>query len=264
MRLRTFPPQVEHLAQLWRHQVLTTSSWAQVGDPVPGAESEPFFVRSTDGFAGLAKPGTSEPPVRHHPRAAHEKIAADLAYELGLPVPPVILWQRGRQSMSISGLAFPRALPWGAIPPSLRGQLLPRLSAVASAMATFDSWLANMDRQNDGNLLLSEDDSVTPPILRVAYLDFANSMAYRWAQKERWKLDDAVACYPDSVPLDGTSLRAAIQEIEKFPHTTIEEIVTRIPEEFLSVPHRTTILEGLLHRQPRVRGMMANVYPGIT
>ena len=166
--------------------------------------------------------------------------------------------------MSISGLAFPRALPWGAIPPSLRGRLLPRLSAVASAMAAFDSWLANTDRQNDGNLLLSDDDSVTPPVLRVAYLDFANSMTYRWAQKERWKLDDAVACYPDNVPTDGTTLRAAVQEIEQLPSTTIEEIVTRIPEEFLSVAHRTTILEGLLHRQSRVRGMMANVYPSLT
>ncbi|WP_224244400.1 hypothetical protein [Hyalangium gracile] len=263
MRLRTFPPQVEQLAQLWRAQVLTTSSWVQVGEPIPGAESEPFFVRSTDGFSGLAKPGTSQPPVHRHPRAAHEKIAADLAYELGLPVPPVILWRSGRPGMSISALAFPRALPWGAIPPSMGGQLLPRLAPVASAMAAFDSWLANTDRQNDGNLLLSEDDTVTPPVLRVAYLDFANSMTYRWAQNQRWQLDDAVACYPDRIPVDETSLRATLQEIEQFPRTTIEEIVTRIPEDFLSVAHRTTILDGLLHRQSRVRGMMATVYPGI-
>ncbi|WNG54452.1 hypothetical protein F0U59_06385 [Archangium gephyra] len=269
MNLRTFPPQVEQLARQWRGEVLTSSTWTQVGDVIEHFESEPFFVRSSEGAAGLAKPGTVEPPVHQLPRAAHEKIASDLAFDLGLPVPPVLLWSRSgagpkqQRYASISTLAFPRANPW-AMAAGLSSRLLPRLAAVASAMAVFDSWVANTDRQNDGNLLVSEDDSVSPPVLRVAYLDFANSLAYRWGKGERWwKLEEGVACYPDGVPLDVQSMGLAIGEIERFPPATLREIVNRIPGSFLSEQHRTAIREGLSYRQSRIRGIMTSMYPGI-
>jgi len=244
--------------------------WTQVGEVIASSESEPFFVRSPMGDTGLAKPGISEPPVHRLPRAAHEKIAADLAFDLGLPVPPVVLWERPiaeprqQRHASISAGAFPRASVWAAVAPLLVPRLLPELSAVASAMAVFDTWVANTDRQNDGNLLVSRDDSVTPPVLRVAYLDFANSLTYRWGKGERWwKWEEAVACYPDGVPPDVVVMGEAIGEIERFPSATLSEIVTRIPGSFLSKLHRSVILEGLVYRQSTIRRMMTSVYPGI-
>jgi hypothetical protein len=270
MNLRTFPPSVEQLARQWRGEVLTASAWTQVGERIAGSESEPFFVRSSEGRVGLAKPGTAEPPVHRFPRAAHEKIAADLAYDLGLPVPPAILWERPvseakqQRYASISAIAFPRANVWASIPSHVAGRILPLLTSQASAMAVFDTWIANTDRQNDGNLLVREDVSVSPPVLRSAYLDFAHSMACRWEKGERWwKLEDAVACYPDGVPLDSVVMGAFIRKIEGFPEATLRGIVNRIPAGFLSKPHQAVILEGLSFRQSMIRRTMARVYPGI-
>jgi len=153
---------------------------------------------------------------------------------------------------------------WAAIPPMLAVRLLPRLSEVASAMAVFDTWVANTDRQNDGNMLLSEDDSIRPPVLRVAYIDFANSLAYRWNRGERyWKVEEPVACYPDNVPPDLAVMMGAIQAVERFPAGMLQEIVNRIPKGFVSESHRSVILEGLLYRQSTIRRMMASVYSGI-
>lgn len=102
------------------------------------------------------------------------------------------------------------------------------------------------------------------PVLRVAYLDFANSLAYRRGKGERWwKWEEGVACYPDGVPLDVRSMGQAIREIERFPPATLHEIVNRIPGNFLSEQHRNAIREGLSYRQSTIRSIMASMYPGI-
>src|SRR5206468_12857702 len=134
-------------------------------------------------------PGRNMPPVAQHPRAAHEKIAADLAYDLGLPLPPVVLWEyvhagpQEERYMAISAEAFPNAHMWRQVltlPPLLQ-RVHPQLKWVCSAMAPFDTWVDNTDRHNDGNLLLTEDVSVQPALLRVAFIDYANSLSMTWA-----------------------------------------------------------------------------------
>ena len=84
------------------------------GPRVSETESKPFIVTSTSGVRGLAKPGVPKGPMDAH--AAHEKIAADLAYHLGLPVAPATLWARDAehptQHVCIAAWAFDTCDTW--------------------------------------------------------------------------------------------------------------------------------------------------------
>jgi hypothetical protein len=80
--LRQFSVETEALAAVWRHNPMTADAWRP---DLYSAEGDGFLV--TSGAArGYAKPFQKAPNGR--PYAAHEKIASDLAFDLGLPVPP--------------------------------------------------------------------------------------------------------------------------------------------------------------------------------
>lgn len=125
-------------------------------------------------------------------------------------------------------------------------------------MVVFDSWIANTDNQNSANLMLSEDVSVSPSLLRTAYVDFANSLSYLWAKEMRWKREEGVALFPTGIVPSPEVMEATLQGIERFPSEALHEIVSRIPESFLSKSQRDIILEGLVHRRSTVRKMMAS------
>src|SRR5207244_7574605 len=72
----------------WRDQSLSPDSWKETGK-AGEAEGEGAGYYVTCGpVNAFAKPSTLDPAVC---RAAHEKIASDLAFDLGLPVPPAVL-----------------------------------------------------------------------------------------------------------------------------------------------------------------------------
>lgn len=269
---RAFPEAAEAASQQWRAEVLTGLAWTVVGSPGErGGEAQSFFVRS--GHAGgYAKPGRNQPPVTQHPRAAHEKIAADLAFDLGLPVSAVVLWDRGKVSspneryLSISLLVFTPAFTWGQIEgqPGLVQRLAPAISETASAMTAFDTWVGNTDRINANNLLAQLDDRQDPPLARAAYIDYANSLSYGWrANETAWMHGGAVGWYPTQVAPDLAATAEGIDRIEALPTDVIEEVVGRIPPGFLTDECRQVILKGLLHRKRTLREIMRNSYPGL-
>lgn len=269
---RVFTTDVEIVAAEWRRQVLTTDVWAVAGRPGDkGGESAGFFVRSGD-RGGFAKPGRDDPPVAQCPRAAHEKIAADLAFELGLPVPPVVLWDRGsapegrERYVAISLLVFRNLHTWSQVEaePSLAQRLAAAFSEAASAMSAFDTWVGNTDRQNPANLLAHLDDRSDPALTRVAYIDYAYSLSHSWNQGEAWKLPTAVAYYPSQGVLDVAAVGEAVSRIEELPEALIGEIVSRVPAGFLIPERSRVILEGLLHRQGALRAIMRATYPGVS
>jgi hypothetical protein len=88
---RRFPQEAEALARSWREHVETADPWRPTGNPgAAGGQAQGYFVTSgpVNAFAKPSQRDTSPTPV---PRAAHEKIAADLAFDLRLPLPPAIL-----------------------------------------------------------------------------------------------------------------------------------------------------------------------------
>src|ERR1700688_3059807 len=100
-----------------RIEPLPSDQWVELG-PIGDGESQSIHVRNdTDGMLGVAKPGPPKAAEEHLLRAANERLAFDLAYLVGLPVSPVILWdekaptqyKRGR---SISSWSFSNASKW--------------------------------------------------------------------------------------------------------------------------------------------------------
>jgi hypothetical protein len=269
---RAFPNAVEAISRQWREEVLTTLAWTIVGQPgALGGGAQGFLVRS-EGRGGFAKPGNNQPPVAQHPRAAHEKIAADLAFELGLPVPPAVLWDQcsvpavQERYMSISHLAFTPTFTWGQIEaqPQLVGRLTAAISATVSAMAAFDTWVGNTDRANASNVLAQLDDQHDPPVARVAYIDYANSLSFGWRSNEAaWRQGAAVGCYPGGVVPDLTAMAEGIERIEALPASLVEDIVGRIPPGFLTDDCRQVILRGLSHRKDTLRETMRSSYAGL-
>lgn len=127
-------------------------------------------------------------------------------------------------------------------------------------MIVFDTWLVNGDRLNGGNLLVTEENSGTAPLLRWAYIDFAN--AFGWAVNG-WQAARLVDIYPPDVLEDPVAMRTTIERIEGYPRERISEIVDRIPVEFLPRGHRDRIREGLLDRKGRIRRIVARAHEGI-
>lgn len=109
------------VAKAWRAEVVSSRQWRRAPNQAGVIEGEAtgFFVK-TAGFGRRAylKPAKDHPDSARHRRAAREKIASDLACDLGLPVPPAVLWNRpsvegGEQRAVVLTLVmFPRQWPW--------------------------------------------------------------------------------------------------------------------------------------------------------
>lgn len=110
MNYSRFTPADLKLAEAWSSRAESPCNW-ELGDKLMG-ESGPNEALNPDGLKAVAKPS-----VAHNdgvPRAAHEKIAADLAHHVGVPVPSVVLWtnQKSGKDYAISRWAFPECETW--------------------------------------------------------------------------------------------------------------------------------------------------------
>lgn len=122
----------------------------------------------------------------------------------------------------------------------------------------------NGDRVNGGNILVREDVG-PPPVTRVAYIDFANSLTRVFRIKpDIWKDEGGgIRPYPPGVPVDLSAMDATVSAIERLPEAQLRVIVERIPARFLLPQDRDEILDALLYRQPRLRGIMKKSHPGL-
>lgn len=268
---RDFPPSVETLAAQWR-TALNIDSWVPIAGQVTQTEAAAFLVRNGQ-TSGFAKPGHVRVSVQDHPRAAHEKIAADLAFELKLPVPPVVLWNRRNapagqeRHCCVSAIPFEGAFyTWRQIRTraGIAVRIGSHLGQVASAMSVFDTWIMNGDRFNDGNLLIQQLHPNGP--VRAAYIDLANSMTLvsRFLQhqhpgqtlEEQWRKSYVIQRYPQEAPQDDSARDAAVARIEALPDSVIHDIVTRIPIGYMDAAKQAEIVAGLIFRKQHLRGML--------
>src|SRR5439155_20439222 len=119
-----------------------------------------------------------------HCRAAHEKLAYDLAYVAALPVGAVVLWsddmpaqyKRGR---SISSWSFPNAMKWSEADRMGLISQGSKLGAgpIISMMRAFHTWIGDTDRKGD-HILLDLDSPAND--LRLAFIDHGHSMSLTW------------------------------------------------------------------------------------
>jgi hypothetical protein len=221
-----------------------------------GTNNSPVQVSKPSGDLGVQKPGKPVPDNPH--TAATEKIVADLAYALGLPVPPVTLWDRGGGAgdprfVAVSAWAFTAPLTWGQAQASLsQGQRNSMLRA-ASAMIPFEMWVDAQDRQNDGNVLV---DGASPAgQVYAAWIDYAFALDHTWKGNLAAVTHVATMFPPVGVP-DGPTMKASADEILGLNDGAIVAIVNRIAIDYLPRSVADNIIRNLLSRRAPVRALM--------
>lgn len=180
------------LCKEWRGLVELAGEWAKSSNQGGG-----LFEVARDGEAGgffvslgayperraYLKPLKRQPA---HRRAAREKIAADLACEVGLCVPPVLLTENGKTTdaerfAAVSLVMYPIQISWGAIDDRLaRGEpaefapMLPRLPTAASHALAFDTWVGQSDHISPSNIVFGFESGRAHEG-RLVFLDYAYS-----------------------------------------------------------------------------------------
>jgi hypothetical protein len=229
--------------------------------------------RTKDGALAFLKPNhPSFGGMSTVPAAALEKIAADLAFDLSLPVPPVVLVD----GTKVGGKCAAAALSRYTHPKMLScadAERLPetnslwhrvrRMTAKAwSGMFAFDLWLGNEDRENMENLLIGSDPNDDPPRQELVFIDYGRSMVGGgWRQKRvRETLSPPNLATSLASSADMTVILEVADQIARVPDGSIREIVNRIPVEFLSTQDKDVITDGLLSRRDRLRSTLGKAF----
>jgi hypothetical protein len=194
-------------------------------------------------------------------RAAHERIASVLGNYLGLPVPPVTLWDRSgvasvEASACVVAWAFRPVYPLAVGVPHLTASERMHVGPVLSALVPFDFWVADTDRKSDHLLIGSPQGGRPAPI---ASIDYSNSMSFQWDRADHpntgspWFKTE----WPKlGIVIDRLEMDQSIEKIENFDDQHIYDIVAEVPESFLPVTRRDIIIQNLISRKSRVRSMI--------
>jgi hypothetical protein len=247
---------MEILADVWSTSVISTDTWNPTGKKWD-SNSKPIEVSNQNNLRGVAKPGIM---INDRClRAAHEKIVSDLAYVLGLPVPPVVLWDRGEahagaRYTAISAWAFPKANEWHVVKPRLNPAQIEAAKRIAGAMRAFDTWIAASDRKGDH--VLVSDDGVTDTI-SVAQIDYAFALSYEWCGVVSQQAEPRPA-FPDGVGFGRDACDEIADRIERLEEPRIVEIIYRIPADYYSaVPGAKDVISlQLVQRRGALKGWL--------
>ncbi len=157
---------------------------------------------------------------------------------------------------------YPELHEWGFLKVS---QSLPEpfqlivQDALSKYSKTFalDLLIGQTDRNNERNVVLGSD-MASPPNTEFLFLDHAMSLNYgnRW-DNEGWKNVEMVPI-PDTFK---ASLRKQLvlqgaEELAQLPDNTVREIVDRIPDDYMSPPHRAVVIAGVNGRKHLIRGFV--------
>ncbi len=231
-----FPPD-------WSFHVECSGVWT-LGVPIGRGESQPMHATRADGVRGVAKPALQ---AQGTPRAAHEKIAADLAKDLGLPVPPVILWtdQNTNERYSISAWVCRQPEVWLNQKSHLSEQFKQNCAQMIADISVFHTWIADTDR-NDGNTLVDLESTETDP--KLLFIDHAFCFTHNPAFNQPIPAKVVHSYYPQQL-ITQNMLANGVSLVEKMTRDRIEEIVQRVPLPYLSAERSEIIVSELLRRQ---------------
>lgn len=253
MTYRHFSPDREALAKSWAEAAMTSEVWTSK-EKYKDTESKPFKAERSDGFLGLAKPG--EPKGDDDAHAAHEKLASDFAYHLGLPIAPAILWDRGdgfaTRYVSISAWAFDSCDSWDRLGATITVEQKIEIAPVFSAMAVFETWISAGDR-NKGDAVLIDSASTSP--VGLSFYDYAFSMSKYWKTTHSHH-GKATSFFPAGITWQEKAGKAMADKIKGLSPTLVREIVTRIPTTYLTILKKNNIHANLIERSSELYKLM--------
>jgi hypothetical protein len=267
------------IAAEWRGLVDPPYNWAKCANQAGAladyreGEGGGFFVQSDrlEGRRAYLKPRQPD-AARVFCRAAREKIASDLAAEIGVCVPPVVLAHRfdaaGEENyVCVSLVMYPRQWSWAQIRAFLADRggspvaqavaaLVPKSAAQGIA---FDTWLGQGDHADHPHNIIFGYDPNDDADRSFVFLDYAMAMGVRGAWENRGYSACPVAPFPPYMGqnLDRKALAETISVIESVPESRIRNLVGRIPPSYLPSEKGAIIADGLVERRRLIRAALA-------
>jgi hypothetical protein len=262
---KMLPVGLAEIRQEWRRELFSTHNW-NIDTAIAAQAGEAGGYRVV---ASEVPQGAYLKPTRlcdaETPRAANEKIVSDLAFDLGLNVPPNLLYRStlalvGEESRCcVSLVMYPEQYPWGMIwdvsmYPQPVQEIIRATMARYSETFALDLLIGQTDRNNVGNVILGMD-SQNPGGGELVFLDHAFTLNYgaRWSA-DKWKTVEMVpvpelfrSCINKNLALAGAA------RIEALTDAAVREIVCRIPEDYISEQHREIVVAGLNGRKRLLR-----------
>jgi hypothetical protein len=252
-----FTAEQHRLRREWFDLTETPDRWKEL-DRLMG-ESDPVRAENCrTGMRGVAKPGLRKAAQDYFCRAAHERLAYDLAYLLDLPVSPVVLWREGAPDQykcgrSISAWAFEQSETWktadelGLISIARKQAARP----IISAMRAFHIWIGDLDRNTSQiRINLAAGDGELP----LSFYDHSFSMSYHWGSDDcETPIQPTYFTIPDmrEIMLETAGRIAALSD------SKIEDLVKRIREPYLPDEKAHHILGNLLRRKTTLQGILS-------
>jgi hypothetical protein len=301
-------PTLEEIRADWRRHPRNTIVWEKVAHPLYDSQGEckgEWVAADGFGYQVFLKPGKtgkefqttlrpSHPETKplSWPVAAYEKIAADLAYDLGLPVPAARVWERpdapdGYCHYAVLSLGeFPHHYPTGLLrevgrpsvwatpraaggtaeeqTPHESGRISgPAMAAISfreacaagSPMLAFDTWLGQQDRGDHPHNVLYGYDPEAPSRGRLVFLDFGRSMNWSGAWEGGGWSQVQISKPPSLIlnSLDRGLLLAAIQKMEDYPKQEIHDSCERLVGPYFTDDQAKVLVEGLVARKAKLR-----------
>lgn len=255
------------IRRIWAETVISPDRWiveAAGSRPQRGEAAGSWVRHELDGTRAYMKPKQHN---AQHCRAANEKLASDLAFQIGANVPPVVLYVRPDQvggderfvciSMTPAGACFGFAdipKPWT---PPVETRIAEAVAELGAEIA-LDAWLDNRDRNNEGNILWAPDE--TP---RIFFIDFANSTGYGncWENNQFQQFHRlTLPCGLQRFLIRG-KVDAAVDRILALQPDVIRGIVNRLPDDFMPPAMRAATADRLMWRKEHLRHNQAQWYP---
>jgi hypothetical protein len=241
----------------WFALVETPDNWIDRGAIGDGESQSIRVENAATGMMGAAKPGPGKAAEDAPYRAAHEKLAFDLAYLAHLPVAPVVLWREDapaiyKRGRSISAWAFLQSIKWddasnrGIITPTLRDSAGP----IVSAMRVFHTWISDTDRKSD-HVQVNVDSPERS--LEMAFIDHSNSLSYIWKSANH-------PTPPQAPYMPAPEHREAMIETAEFianiAGDDVSRVVNRLGLPYLPDESKAHILANLLARKGSLRAIL--------
>lgn len=206
-------------------------------------------------------------PGKYAAIAAREKIASDLAHDLGVHVPPAVLAhsrQLGHERrVVLSLLLYGNELAWADVKHRISGRTQPAgkldIGALARGVAprdaadafVFDWWLAQPDHgeHNPSNIVFgAASDGTRPAFL---FFDYEKAMG---AIDAMWPEISQPPPFPKSLLalIDPVAAREAASRIQSLADKEVMGVVSRIPPDYITPEDREQISGNLMLRKQQM------------
>lgn len=226
--------------------------------PAGGATTAVRVVMKVTKRFAWAKPARASNPA-DAPCPAHEKIAADLADLLELPIPPVALSNKTEgmglaKVVALSYEALPQGKPWAKLSDAQKDQAKAKLLPTFSAMWVFNAWVCDTDHNwNVGNVIV---EIFPDGLVNTAFIDYSNALTHAWKPPANPQAQDWSKRNDPYNPCDKAAMAEAIGRIEKLPSQQIASIIGRTPGDCLAADLAKHLTEGLEARRKQLKAIL--------